>query len=579
MSAPPSDLQVLVLAPTGSDAALAVELLQQHGLCAANCAGISELCDALECGAGALMITEEALVVEDPTPLTIRLGVQEPWSDIPIIVLTSAGEEGGWNETLASLFAASGNLTLIERPCRAATLVTAAQVALRARRKQYEARELLYREQQARLAASHALEQARQSQAAREALLDSERAARAEAEIANRLKDEFLATLSHELRTPLTVIVAWSRMLLKRFGTLDPQLTHGLSIVIENSMAQSKLISDLLDMSRIISGKVSLEARPVDLLGLIQHAVASVRPAAESKQIRVVLEHSVGPMRVRGDATRLQQVFWNLLSNAIKFSTRGGEVWVSIELRPEENQVISTIQDNGEGIAAEFLPFLFDRFRQADGSMARRHGGLGIGLAIVKQILEMHGGSIRAHSEGVGRGASFSVCLPAFSGEGAEAELPAEDICAGEVSLDALRGVYALIVEDQPQMLDILRRTLEEHGAEVVGLQSAAEALELLRCQSEREFNVLVSDIGMPRMDGYGLIHQVRDELAIAPERLPAVALTAYARPEDRARLLSCGFQDHLAKPYQVAQLVSTVRRLARPDNGVRSRHPLSTSV
>ncbi len=577
MIAPLSDLQVLVLAPTGSDAAVAVGLLEQHGFSARNCGGISELCDALESGAGAIMLTEEALVLEDPAPLTVRLGVQEPWSDIPIIVLTTAGEEGSWNEALASLFAASGNLTLIERPCRATTLASAAQVALRARRKQYEARELLYREQQARLAASSALEQARQSQAAREALLDSERAARAEAEIANRLKDEFLATLSHELRTPLTVIVAWSRMLLKRFGNLDPQLTHGLSIVIDNSMAQSKLISDLLDMSRIISGKVSLEARPIDLLGLIHNTVASVGPAAESKQIRVVLEHNLGPTRVRGDATRLQQVFWNLLTNAIKFSSRGGQVTVAIEVRPGDNQVITTIEDNGEGIAAEFLPFLFDRFRQADGSMARRHGGLGIGLAIVKQIVEMHGGSIRAHSEGVGRGASFSVCLPAHSGELGDCESPPDEPGADEISIDALRGVYALIVEDQPQMLDILRRTLEEHGAEVVGLQSAAEALELLRCQSDREFNVLVSDIGMPHMDGYGLIHHVREELAIAPQRLPAVALTAYARPEDRARLLSCGFQDHLSKPYQVAQLVSTVRRLARPGNGVLRRQPASS--
>ncbi len=556
-------LRVLVLAPTGSDATVAADVLEAQGIATRVCGGIAEICECLEEGAGALLLTEEALVVEEPDLLVAQLAGQEPWSDIPIILLTTSGEDGRWSEVLGSLFNASGNLTLIERPCRAATLASAVQVALRSRRKQYEARELLIREQAARRAASEALEQARQSEIAREALLDSERAARAEAEQANRLKDEFLATLSHELRTPLSVIVSWSRVLLSKFGSLDPQLRQGLSIVVDNAMAQSKLISDLLDMSRIISGKVSLEAHPTELTALLTSVVSSHRPSAEAKGVRVELTQNLGSATVLADSTRLQQVFWNLLSNAIKFTPEGGRVTIETAARGGDQFEVS-IRDTGEGIAADFLPHLFDRFRQADGSTSRRHGGLGIGLAIVKQLVEMHGGSIQARSEGLGRGAAFTVTLPAYREGSAATRSQAQDSADAALPTDALSGVRILVVEDQPQMLDIERRVLEEVGAQVIAVISGSEALERLRTGAERPFDVLVSDIGMPHLDGYALIRTVRQELGLPPEVLPAVAVTAFARPEDKARLLAAGFQAHLSKPYQVAQLVSTVRDLAR---------------
>ncbi len=558
----PGALRILVLAPTGSDALVASQVLAAQEIEACICGGVGEVCDGLEEGVGALLLTEEALVSEDPAPLTEHLAGQDPWSDIPIILLTASGGGAHWNEVLATLFAASGNLTLIERPCQAATLASAAQVALRARRKQYEARELLLREQRALLAASEALAQAREIQAAREALLDSERAARAEAEEANRLKDEFLATLSHELRTPLGVIASWSRVLLAKFGALDPQLRQGLSIVTENTMAQAKLISDLLDMSRIMSGKLSLEVRPTDLNPLLSQAVDSHRPAADAKGVSIELNQLSHPAPVRADPTRLQQVFWNLLSNAIKFTPKGGRVTVTTSALQETFEV--SVCDTGEGIAADFLPHLFDRFRQADGSTSRTHGGLGIGLSIAKQLVEMQGGSIEARSEGLGKGAFFVVSFPAYRDPLALPNVQSPGLELTDLPHDSLDGIRALVVEDQPQMLDIVRRILEEHGAEVVAVDSGTEALERLR-REPHAFDVLVSDVGMPRLDGYGLLSAVRRELSITSDKLPAIAVTAFARPEDRARVLSAGFQGHLTKPYQVAQLVWLVRQFARP--------------
>ena len=557
-------LRVLIAAPSRSDAAVAAAALGEQGFTTRICGNMAELQECLEEGAGALLLTEEALAIETPSLLLAQLASQEPWSDLPIILLISAGRDARWSELYSTLFAASGNLTLIERPCHAATLAASVQVALRARRKQYEARELLLRERLARRTASEALAQARASEQAREALLDSERAARDEAEKANRLKDEFLATLSHELRTPLAVILNWSRVLLRRFGHLDPQLRQGLSVVSDNAQAQARLISDLLDMGRIITGKVSLEAQPTELSSLVRQAVDSHRPAAEGKGISIELRQSLQVAMVRADATRLHQVFWNLLSNAIKFTPRGGRVLVSIGAGDDGRWMIS-VEDTGEGIATDFLPNLFDRFRQADGSISRQHGGLGIGLAIVKQIVEMHGGAIEARSEGPGHGACFTVRLPPYR---TELQPPQADTSAAaeepQLPADALAGLRVLTVEDQPHMLQIVQHMLEEYGAQVVGVESGTEALKRLDGSADGRFDVLVSDIGMPNIDGYALLHAIRADLAIGAETLPAIAVTAFARPEDRTRLLSAGFQAHLAKPYQVAQLVSTVRQVAR---------------
>jgi PAS domain S-box-containing protein len=395
----------------------------------------------------------------------------------------------------------------------------------------------------------------------REVLLESERAARMEAENATRAKDEFLATLSHELRTPLSVIVLWSRILARKYGSGEEDLRKGLALIIDNGMALSQLIGDLLDMSRIVSGRVTLDSRPIDVAELVNQAVSSHRPAADAKRITLSLELGPEPKIVLGDPTRLQQVLWNLLANAVKFTPEKGHIWVAA--RREGGRVLLTVRDDGEGIAPEFLPQVFSRFRQADSSSTRRHGGLGLGLAIVKQIVELHGGDVQASSRGAGLGSAFTVTLPLL-----EAAVPDIDSSGSWRRLDPdralvprLEGRRVLAVEDQRDMLDSLRHMLEEQGAVVTAVTSGVEAYALLRAGGSG-YDVLLSDIGMPQMDGYDLIRRVRGELGLPPHRLPAVAITAYARDEDRERALQAGFQAHLVKPYQVGQLVAILNQL-----------------
>ena len=396
-------------------------------------------------------------------------------------------------------------------------------------------------------------------------LLDSERAARAEAERTSRLKDEFLATLSHELRTPLNAILGWTQVL--RDGHADPEdLAHGLGTIERNARVQTQIIEDLLEMSRIISGKVRLDVQRIDLAPVVQASVDTVLPTAEAKGIRlqVILDPAARP--VSGDPNRLQQVFWNLLSNAIKFTPKGGRVQVVLE-RVNSHLEVSVI-DTGEGIAPEFLPHAFDRFRQADASTTRRHGGLGLGLAIVKQLVELHGGSVHVHSDGLGQGTTFRVLLPltvlhsAAESEGAERRHPRAGSSFRPVSSEQfnLAGVKVLVVDDESDARALIKRLLEDRQASVRTAGSAAEAFELIR--SERP-EVLVSDIGMPEEDGYSLIRRVR---ALGPEHgghVPAIALTAYARAEDRLKTIMAGFQVHLAKPVDTMELLALVASLA----------------
>jgi len=409
----------------------------------------------------------------------------------------------------------------------------------------------------------------------REMLLESERIARTEAENATHAKDEFMATLSHELRTPLSVIVLWSRILARKYGGAEDDLRKGLALIIDNGMALSRLIGDLLDMSRIVSGRVALDLRPLDLVELIGQAVASHRPAAEARRIEIRLEIGQEPLIVSGDPTRLQQVLWNLLANAVKFAGEGGHIRVAAHSAGRRVEI--SVTDDGEGIAPDFLPQVFSRFRQADSSSARRHGGLGLGLAIVKQLVELHGGQVRAASGGLGQGATFTVTLPL------QAHEPAQDIDTTGAwrRLDPdrqlsqrLDGKRVLVVEDQLDMLESLRHMLEDRGAHVTAVASGAAALDLLRA-APQEFDVLVSDIGMPHMDGYEFIRRVRGELDLGPSRLAAVAITAYARDEDRTRALLAGYQAHIVKPYQVGQLVAMVNELLNApreaDRAVRS--------
>jgi PAS domain S-box-containing protein len=393
----------------------------------------------------------------------------------------------------------------------------------------------------------------------REHLLQKERAARNEAEAASRVKDEFLAIVSHELRTPLSAIFGWSQLLLSP-EIAATELQRGLETINRNARLQAQIIDDLLDMSRIITGKIRLDLQTVDLHEILEKALDSVRPAAVTKGVRIeTMIHSSCP--VKGDPDRLQQVLWNLFSNAIRFTPGGGSMQVVLE-RTDSNLEI-TVSDTGEGIDPEFLPFVFDRFRQQDSSTSRAHGGLGLGLAIVRNLVELHGGEIRGLSAGIGKGSTFILRLPILADlakvpESRESE--EAPFAFGEPGDPSLEGLKVLVVDDEPDTREILQRLLESCDAQVLVAASAREALALLL---QEKPHVLVSDIGMPQEDGYWLIQQVR---SLAPEEggsIPALALTALARSEDRIRALRAGFQAHTAKPVETAELAYLVAGLA----------------
>ncbi|MDQ3282763.1 MAG: PAS domain S-box protein [Acidobacteriota bacterium] len=386
-------------------------------------------------------------------------------------------------------------------------------------------------------------------------LLGSERTARSEAERASRMKDEFLATLSHELRTPLSAILGWSQILADG-GNQPEEIAEGVAVIQRNARVQAQIIEDLLEMSRIISGKVRLDVHELEIAEVIDAAIDTVRPAAAAKGVEIVSELDSMPQPLCGDANRLQQVFWNLLSNAVKFTPASGRV--SVRLETKHNEVEVRVTDTGEGIRPDFLPYVFDRFRQADASTTRRHAGLGLGLAIVKQIVELHGGTVRASSEGPGKGATFTVALP-FLAAHAEAEAGTDDrrvlrnaADAPDSARDQLAGLRILVVDDEEDNLLIAHRIFTEHGAHVSTARSAGDALAALQAAP---FDVLVSDIAMPGEDGFSLLRKVREQF---PD-LPALALTAYARPEDRENVLRAGYDAHLAKPVEASQLVAAV--------------------
>jgi PAS domain S-box-containing protein len=397
----------------------------------------------------------------------------------------------------------------------------------------------------------------------RERLLRSEQAAREEAERANHLKDEFLATLSHELRTPLNAILGWSQML--HNNNLDEAAIKRATGTIErNARAQSQLIDDILDVSRIITGKLRLNVRAVDLASVISAAVDAARPAAEGKNIRLQTLIDPQAAQISGDPDRLQQVVWNLLSNAIKFTPKDGRVQVRLERVNSHVEIV--VSDTGAGIEPEFLPFVFERFRQSDGSMTRRHGGLGLGLAIVRQLVELHGGTVLVESKGEEQGSTFIVSLPFLPVRLAlEEDSPRVHPTAQNDSVlgcpPVLIGLHLLLVDDEADSRDLLNFVLESCGAQVTIASSAAEALELMK---HEKFDVIVSDIGMPEEDGFSLIRKIRGLPVEQGGNTPAIALTAYARAEDRVQALRSGFQMHIAKPVESAELTAALASLAK---------------
>ncbi|HEY9380712.1 MAG TPA: ATP-binding protein, partial [Burkholderiales bacterium] len=397
----------------------------------------------------------------------------------------------------------------------------------------------------------------------REKLLTAERTAREEAERVVRMKDEFLATLSHELRTPLSAMLGWAQLLRRRSMSAE-DTAAGLEAIERNAKAQQKLIDDLLDMSRIISGKVRLDMQRVHLPEVVDAALDVVRPMAEAKRVALVQTIDRGAPALIGDPGRLQQVLWNLLINAIKFTPSGGKV--EVVLRQIDSQLELQVCDTGSGVPKDFLPHIFDRFRQFDSSTTRVHGGLGLGLSIVKSLVELHGGTVAAHSEGVGRGATFTVTLPIAAVEPVLAREPMVNgtlenaIAAIDQNAPTLHGLKVLVVDDEADARALLHRILSEYGAKVLTASNAGDALE---CLLRERPTIIVSDIGMPHTDGYALIGQIR---ALPPEfggRTPAIALTAFARPEDRRRALVAGFQLHLAKPVDPEALVLACARMA----------------
>ena len=516
--------RVLVFAPVGRDGPLTREFLDRAGIPSLVCPSVDRLCAELAEGAGVIILTEEALDDGTFPRLPAALDRQAGWSDVPVILFAGGVHSGASLRTLG-LVEMLRNVTFIERPIRVGAVVSVVRAAIRARMRQYQMRDTLV--------ALHA--------------------ARAEAEAASRLKDEFLATLSHELRTPLNAILGWTTML--RHGQVEPsQVTKALEVVERNARAQAQLIEEVLDMARIITGKLRLEMQPVVLGPIVEAAVEAIRPGAAAKGVRVVTVTGDTPA-VRGDAGRLQQILWNLLSNAVKFTPAGGEVRVAVGL--VGSHAVVTVTDTGIGLADDFLPFVFDRFRQADQSVTRGHGGLGLGLSIVKHLVELHGGTVRADSPGVGLGASFRVALPVP----AMLEVPdrpdREQRHADAFAI-RLEGRTVLVVDDDDATRELLAQLIERTGAGVATASSAAAAFERI---GDSPPDLIIADIGMPGEDGCSLMRRVR-ALPAPAGRIPAIALSAYTRAEDREVAHQAGFTTFIAKPATPQELLRALEAL-----------------
>jgi signal transduction histidine kinase/CheY-like chemotaxis protein len=532
-----SEERIIIMAPIGQDAVAMATLLHAEGFQSEIVSGPAECCGKLS-DAGAVLLTEEALELPQVSALIDTLKAQAPWSELPLIVLTSGGESQ-LARLLDLLAEAAGSITLLERPMSAATLLRSVQVALRSRRRQYQVRDLFKRQQ----------------------------ILRREAEEANRIKDEFLATVSHELRTPLNAILGWSTLI--RQGKADKHtLARAIETIERNAKAQAQLIEDLLDVSRMISGKLRLNVESIELVSVIRAAVDAVHPAAEARGIQLDLDLDFVD-GLEADAHRLQQVVWNLLSNAVKFTGAGGRV--RIKLEGLQSQARIEVSDTGEGIDPEFLPHLFEPFRQADGTSTKRHGGLGLGLAIARRLVEMHGGTISAKSEGAGRGSTFTLSIPLRRIARTASALPVTSEHSlvnppdSDTDLPSLSGVRILAVDDEQDTRDMVKGVLEQFGANVLSAGSAEEAFAALHDWNP---HVILCDIGMPGEDGYTLIRKVRQLKSDQDRNTPAIALTGFARPEDRQRALAAGYQMFIAKPIEANKLVSSVARMIAPANG-----------
>jgi signal transduction histidine kinase/DNA-binding NarL/FixJ family response regulator len=519
-STPRLDERILIFAPVGKDAPLTAEIFERAGLAGCVCRTANGLCNEFERGAAAILLTEEALEDSSIDAFMSCLRSQPAWSDVPILLFADAERSEVYLRTL-SLLEGLRNVILLDRPIRLGAALSLIKSAIRGRHRQYELRDLL-----------SALAEAREA-----------------AVSANRVKDEFLATLSHELRTPLNAILGWTTML--RDGNVQPaQVMRALDTIHRNAMAQVQIVNDVLDISRIVRGTVQLSPKAISLGPLLMLAVESIAPTAEAKGITITTSIADEAAEVWADPDRLQQIFWNLLSNAVKFTGGGDRIEVSMQREGGEAWV--RVRDTGQGIAPSFLPHVFERFRQGDGSPTRMHGGLGLGLSIARHLVELHGGWMRAESDGEGLGATFTVVLPIRDAQKVDAQ-PARPVQRTIALIDK----HVLIVDDQPDARELLRAMLEPTGARISEAGSADEALKSIADDAP---DLLLADVAMPHRDGYALIRDVRR----GPDgsRIRAIAVSAYAHGHDKKRALAEGFDSHVSKPVNRAELLAAIERV-----------------
>lgn len=515
--------RVLVFAPIGRDAELTRELLARVSIDAEICRTIDAVTTALGEGVAALIATEELFEQEGASRIAAALRAQPPWSDIAVLLFAGSEGQTALSRTIEAL-EWFPNVTLLERPIRVTVAVSIVRSAIRARRRQLEVRDLLI-----------------QLEAARE-----------QAETASRTKDEFLATLSHELRTPLNAILGWTAML--KHGPIDPSRLHrGLDVIDRNARSQAQLVEDVLDMARVITGKLRIELKPVSVTGVVDLAIEAMRPAADAKRISLVLERRTEIPLIHGDTARLQQILWNLISNAVKFTPEGGNISIRVELRGAHVRI--SISDSGVGIDPQFLPFVFDRFRQADQSVTRAHSGLGLGLAIVKHLVELHGGQVSVNSAGLGKGSTFDIDFPVPA-----VLLPGTSADARSIDPFTLRlpGRRILVVDDDAATRELLGELFDRAEAVVTTADSAAAAFAAVQRDKP---HVIISDIGLPGEDGCSLMRRIR---ALPPPagNVPSIALSAYTRSEDLEGARASGFTHFIGKPAPPGDLLVAVNRL-----------------
>jgi two-component system, sensor histidine kinase len=517
MAASSLEERVLVLAPIGRDASIAIAVLREAGIASEACHDIETLCGMLTAGAGAALLTEEALSPAATHRLLEVLSRQPPWSDLPLVVLTSGGEATA--RSLGTLkMLDSANATLLERPVRKITLLKAVQMGLRGRRRQYEVRDHLAARERARL----------------------------EAEAANSAKDEFLAMLAHELRNPLSAV----RNAVAAASLDESYRPHALEIARRQSDQLGRLIDDLLDVARVTRGQITLRKKRVRLAEVIEEAVESMRPTIESRGLTLRVELTREPICVEADSARLEQVFVNLLSNAAKYTEAGGQIDVMVE--PQGEEVGVRIRDTGIGIASEMLPRLWDLFTQADRTLDRPQGGLGIGLTVARRLVELHGARIEAQSQGLGQGAEFVVTLPA---------LPTMEERRPTTVAESLpqRTARILVVEDNADTAESLTMLLEVLGHHVRAAHDGVAALDAARANVP---DVMLVDIGLPGMDGYEVARRVRREPQL--KQVVLVALTGYGQDEVKQQAMAAGFDYHLVKPVNPEALHGLVARLGK---------------